>query len=137
MSKQTKHENPYTEGSNYAKLFTFFRQKSSKNGGVSAKAIIAFAVDSLGMAESAAKASVQTVLLTPQPEGHGKDCRGNASAQGHIYYAERLKKTKGNPLRYCLRWRTKVLEPKKVSSKKVKDVPQKTKKVAVEDKVEA
>jgi hypothetical protein len=62
-----------------------------------------------------------TVLLSPRDESkvrEGADCRGNASAMGHIYYMEALKHKKGEEKRFRFRWRTVVLESRSYSKVK-------------------
>lgn len=110
----SKHSNPYNEGKHYGKLFAFWRGKQV----VTRDELIAEAVK-LGISNevrpgaksniSAAEGTV-TVLLSPQHQDavrEGADCRGNASAAGHLYYAERLEDRK-----YRLRWRDKPMEPR-------------------------
>jgi len=44
---------------------------------------------------------------------HGRgDCRGNYSARGHIYYAERLNQKANEEKRYRLRYRPNPLKPR-------------------------
>lgn len=81
-----------------------------------------------GKPETACVSSVG-VILSPREESKG-DCRGNASAKGHLYYFAKLKRQAdkdGNKeeQRYRFHWRKDVLEPKtrtanegKVESKK-------------------
>ena len=118
----SKHSNPYDEGRHYGKLFAFWRGKQV----VTRDELLAEAVK-LGISNdvahgatsgiSAAEATV-TVLLSPRAEDAvraGADCRGNASAAGHLYYAEKLEGRK-----YRLRWRTKAMEPRSRSAKVTK-----------------
>ena len=120
----SKHSNPYNEESNYGKLFAFWRGKQV----ATRDELLAEAVK-LGISNdvahgatsgiSAAEATV-TVLLSPRAEDAvrpGADCRGNASAAGHLYYAEKLEGRK-----YRLRWRSKAMEPRSRSAKATKPV---------------
>ena len=80
------------------------------------------------MGEKAAAATV-TVLLSPRhPDTvrSNADCRGNASAAGHLHYSEKLSGGK-----FRLRWRPEAMEPRSRKSKKVEA----TKIEAVEAKV--
>ena len=117
MSK--KHDNPYSEGSNYNALLGHWRKKQ-----VVTRADLMEVAKGLGMGEKAAAGTV-TVLLSPRhPDAVRKnaDCRGNASAAGHIYYAEKLADGK-----FRLRWRQEVLEPRSRKAKQVKATKTKTK----------
>ncbi len=123
MSK--KHENPYTDGSNYNKLLGHWRKKQ-----VVTRTELLEVATGLGMGEKAANGTV-TVLLSPRhPDAvrKGADCRGNASAAGHIYYAEKLAGGK-----FRLRWRENPLEPRsRKATKEVKATKTKAKKVEAE-----
>ena len=101
MSK--KNQNPYVRG-NYKALFAFW-QKSQV---LTRKAFEAYAVGELKMSEAGAKASVG-VMLSPCESSERGDCRGNFSAEGHLYFGERLKKS-GEETKYRLRWRKDALE---------------------------
>ena len=48
-----------------------------------------------------------TVVLSPRAEGTGrtKNCCGNYSAQGHLYFMEKLNHKKGEDQRFRLRYR--------------------------------
>ena len=110
----SKHSNPYDEGRHYGKLFAFLRGKQV----VTRDEMVAEAVR-LGISNEITKGSTAgispamamvTVLLSPRhPDAvrAGADCRGNASAAGHVYYMEKLEGRK-----YRLRWRDKPMEPK-------------------------
>lgn len=122
----SKHANPYDEGRHYGKLFAFLRGKQV----VTRDELVAEAVR-LGISNEPTKGSTSgispaqatvTVLLSPRHESavrKGADCRGNASAAGHLYYMEKLEGK-----RYRLRWREKEMQPKtrdaKASNKPVK-----------------
>ena len=107
-----KNRNPYREGSAYANIFEYIRKAP---GGI---------VTRSELLEQGFSVSDVTVVLSPRAEGastRGGDCRGNLSAQGHVYFMEKklpfLKK--GEPKRFRLRYRAEVLEklvrpPKKV-----------------------
>lgn len=105
-----KHENPYREGSQYHKVFGFIKTKQV----VTRAEVLAKAIE-FGMSEEAANATV-TVLLSPRKESKRGDCRGNISAQGHLYFVERLPRRIVNgekePMKFRLRWRTTELEPR-------------------------
>ena len=63
------------------------------------------------MTEKQAAASTG-VILSPRESSERGDCRGNISAQGHLYFMEPLKKVKaGDELRFRLRYRKTALEP--------------------------
>jgi len=115
-----KNKNPYADGSAYAKAFDMLR--SAGNKGVSRSEMI----------EAGHAVADVTVILSPRAEGastrtyKGKpcDCRGNYSAQGHLYYVEKRKKD-GEPARFVLRWRKNPLD-KSVRPVKKDQKPQKT-----------
>jgi hypothetical protein len=150
----TKHKSPYKRG-NSAKLFDFFRSKQV----VTRDEMIEFAktlVGRDGEPLSDTKATLSSlIVLSPRPmakdadvtgdvipsEGSHRDCRGYVAAMGHVYYAERLKrdKSKGEPKKYRLRWRSEVL-PVLTAKETVKaEVSSKTEieKEVVSEKVEA
>lgn len=103
MSKQNK--NPYVRG-NYEKLFAFWQ--SNKRGVATRQELVAYG-QTLGMSESEAEASV-TVILSPRESSERGDCRGNLSAQGHVYFADPCAKVKGEDRKFRLRWRSTELE---------------------------
>jgi hypothetical protein len=91
----SKNKNPYREGCAYAKIFAYIQ----KENGVVTRA---------GLLKKGFSVSDVTVVLSPRAEGSSKrggDVRGNLSAQGHIYYMEKLKKEVGEVQRFRLRWR--------------------------------
>lgn len=98
------NKSPYKRG-NYAKLFAFWQ--SDKKGIATRQEIVAYG-KSIGMKETEAEASTTVILSPRQADGRG-DCRGNLSAQGHVYFAEPLAKAKGEDRRFRLRWRNPVL----------------------------
>lgn len=104
MSKSVKHSNPYRDGSNYNKLFGHLKVKQI----VTKKELIDQAKE-LGMTDSAATATA-TVILSPRESSKRGDCRGNASAQGHLYFIEKLGKKAGESQKFRLRWRTAPME---------------------------
>jgi hypothetical protein len=54
-----------------------------------------------------------TVVLGPRDEGKSRgDCRGNMSAQGHLYFMDAIKKP-GEEKKFRLRWRKTPLDPRK------------------------
>jgi len=116
----TKHTNPYRDGSAYSTIFAFIR----KNQIVTRSQLLA---------QGFAVADV-TVVTSPRAEGvskRGGDCRGNMSAQGHLYFMDELKRKKGEKKRFRLRWRKQVME-KRVRPPKVKIAIQKAIKTAKE-----
>jgi hypothetical protein len=128
MSK--KNANPYDPKSNYYKLFGYWKKKQV----ATRQEMIEHAMSTLGMTESAAKATV-TVLLSPREKDGRGDCRGNFSAKGHVYYADTLNKKKGEAKRFRLRYRKQVMEPRsrqtrKVEAKKVRRAKTQTKQKA-------
>jgi hypothetical protein len=106
-----KHDNPYREGL-YNKVFGFIKAKQV----VTRAQVLEFTLKQ-GKKEDAANAAV-TVLLSPRKTAR-KNCdpRGNMSAQGHLYYMEKLprKTVKGEKeaQKFRLRWRTPALEARK------------------------
>lgn len=116
------HKNPYREGGNYNKLFAKIQ---SSNRIVTRPQMVAFAMTLLDdkgvpLTEKAANFSV-TVIMSPRKESKRGDCRGNLSAQGHVYYMEKLaigklpeglsqrEHNKNRKFRLC--WREPMLEP--------------------------
>jgi hypothetical protein len=112
-----KMNNPYRQGSKYAEIFDAIRS--------------ARIVTKQGLIDQGFTVSDVTVVLSARAEGsstRGGDCRGNMSAQGHLYFMEKLKKTKGEPQRFRYRQRKVVLD-KLVRPPKKNRAPQKTKAV--------
>ena len=119
MSKNRK--NPYTSRRNglYTSLFGFMMKKQYYTRPVLiAEAVRLGASDKRkpGKSTSPAEATV-TVMLSPRKTSKiGNPC-GNISAQGHLYYNEKLprKTVRGEkePQKFRLRWREKALEPVK------------------------
>lgn len=105
----TKNENPYRPNSQYHKLFSIWQKKQiiTKNNLISA------GMETFGLSREAATATA-IVLLSPRLSSDRGDCRGNMSAQGHVYYAERFAKKNGEH-RFRLRWRKEILSPLKRS----------------------
>ena len=119
--RKPKNPNPYKRG-NYVALFAYVKQHQI----VTRKQLLDHAINELSMSEQAAAASV-TVVLSPRAKGASRgDCRGNASAQGHIYFMEKLNRKKGEDQKLRLRFRKTPLEPLKRATKEVKQT--KTKK---------
>ena len=128
MSK-AKHPSPYRKGSKYDRIFRNFRALSSKNGSVTRQRLIDDEIKA-GSSEAAAKAAVG-VVLSPTATSDKGDCRGNMSAQGHIYFADRKASGKSKRIfRYTLRWRETPLEPlnrpKKATKTEIPEVEAKT-----------
>ena len=117
MSK--KHDNPYREGQ-YRKIFAFMMKKQY----VTRNDLLSFTAETFGKA----KPADVTVLLSPRESSKRGDCRGSISAQGHLYYMEKLgrKVHAGikDPQMFRLRWRPTPLERltrnEKVETKQVK-----------------
>lgn len=105
-----KNKNPYREGA-YREIFAVWKKKQV----VTKAELIEFAVKELGKTTEQAHADV-TVILSPRYKSDRGDCRGNISAQGHLYYAEKLprKVVLGvkEPQKYRLRWRTNACVPR-------------------------
>ena len=116
---------------NYAKLESFWR--SEKKGIATRQERVADGVAN-GMTESEAGSSV-TVLLSPRSADGRGDCRGNLSAQGHLYFAEPLAKAKGENRRFRFRMRATPLEKRSRNSDKPV-VKAKTRKIAATAVVE-
>ena len=113
MSK--KNENPYNAKSNYGKIFAAFRKAQ-----VMTRAQMVAVAEKLGMSDTAASATV-TVILSPRKSddvSRGADCLGNISAKGHVYFADKLNRKKGEAQKFRLRYRKVVLAPK---TRKVKE----------------
>ena len=105
----SKNNNPYRVGSKYHDLFAQVRKKQ--------------VVTRQDLVEQGFSPHDVTVVLSPRAEGTGRgDCRGNMSAQGHVYYMEPLNKKKGETKRFRLRWRKTPLDALKRVSKKVEAV---------------
>lgn len=130
MSK--KNANPYNENTNYGKLFGVMKKKQ-----LFTRQDIMDAASELEMSETGAAATV-TVLLSPRETDGRGDCRGNMSAQGHVYYVEKMKrktekvtdedgneKTVKLPQKFRLRYRKEILEPRKRTAKVTDEVEQK------------
>lgn len=114
---------------NYAKLENFWR--GTKKGIVTRSEMIAYG-QSIGMSESEAAAST-TVILSPRESSERGDCRGNLSAQGHLYFAEPLARETGEEGRFRFRTRVTALERRVRTAKpaaKAKTVKAKAKKAA-------
>ena len=115
------NKNPYRKGSKYFEIFDAIRKGKI--------------VTKQGLIEMGFTPSDVTVVLSPRAEGsstRGGNCRGNMSANGHIYFMDKLKQKKGEQMRFRLRWRKIVLDklvrpPKKEMASK-KTVAKKTKK---------
>ena len=140
----TKNQNPYRNGKQYFNLFGFIRGKQV----VTRSEVLSHATDKLTMNETAANATV-TVILSPR-EWDGKpadkdgtlhakvtrigedgkpvvtsskgDCRGNMSAQGHVYFMEKLARKEGEEQRFRLRYYKTELAPHKRERVEVKPV---------------
>ena len=109
----SKNRNPYREGSKYHEIFEFIRQKQ--------------VVTRAQLLEQGFPIADVTVVLSPRAEGistRGGDPRGNLSAQGHVYYMEKLNHKKGEAQKFRLRYRETALE-KRVRPPKVEVASQK------------
>jgi hypothetical protein len=119
----TQRVNPYRLGSNYNLLFGHLMTLGIRT--ITFNELLDFAVNELGMKRgsnnnSGANASVG-VILSPRVESaegfEVKECRGNWSSNGHLYYMERLKRRTikndddkdvlepANDIRMRLKWR--------------------------------
>jgi hypothetical protein len=95
----SKNRNPYREGSKYREIFEFIRSNQI--------------VTKAQLLDAGFTVSDVTVVLSPRAEGsstRGGDCRGNYSAQGEVYYMDKLNKKKGEEQRFRLRYRSTPLE---------------------------
>lgn len=133
MSK--KNENPYNEKSKYGKLFAAWKSKQVMNRSDLIKAAVKVGISNVpaeGKTISPAMATV-TVIISPRKsddECRG-DCRGNFSAQGHLYFADVLKRKTGEEKRFRLRYRATAMEPRN------RPVKEETKAVKVKAKAKA
>ena len=121
MSK--KNKNPYRDGSAYNSVFAIWQK--------------AQVVTEQGLIEAGCKkADIGVVVRSPRETSSRGDCRGNRSCQGHLYYAELLKRKVSGGVkevqRYRLRWRPVALEARSRKD----DVKVEAQKDAVEDAVE-
>lgn len=139
----TKNGNPYRAGSNYFGLFGNVKAKQV----ITRSALIEFAKSKLSMNDEAAEASVTVILSGREWDGkpadadgtlHAKivkivdgvkvvtsskgDCRGNMSAQCHIYFMEKLAKKEGEEQKFRLRYYKTALAPHKRERVEVKPV---------------
>ena len=117
MSKE--HKNPYRKGL-YNQIFEHLRAKQI----VTREDLMKF-VMGLGKSETEAAAAV-TVILSPREKSKRGDMRGNMSAQGHLYFVEKLGRSVNagvkEPQKFRLRWRKVALKPR--NRKDVVSVPQ-------------
>ena len=70
-------KSPYRPGTNYDGCFTFIRKTAQK--GVTKAQILAAGYTPADMG----------VVISPQETSKNGDCRGNCSAQGHLYFVKR------------------------------------------------
>ena len=116
MGKQT-HENPYRKGL-YHEIFTYWQKKQV----VTRQELIDFTM-TLGKSIAEANAAV-TVILSPRRASKRGDIRGNISANGHLYFAEKLGRQVHtgirDPQKFRLRWREIALEPRTRQTTEVK-----------------
>jgi len=107
MSKSIKHPNPYREGCAYNSIFAYWK----KNQVVTEQELV----------EAGFKLSDVRVVLSPRESSTRGDCRGNASSQGHLYYADQLNRKKVDGVKEAqrerLRWRPEPMEPRKRGEK--------------------
>ncbi len=125
------HANPYREGCQYHATFGYMQKKQ-----VFTRAeVLAFTAEKFGKE----KPADVTVLFSPRKESKRGDCRGNISAQGHLYFVGKLaRQVKGGvkgPQKFRLFWRAEALEPRTRATSEVKAVksPKTTVKAAVKD----
>jgi len=103
-----KRVNPYNVKVGYGKLFAAWWKAKT----VTFSQMLKIAKD-LGMDVKPAKASVGVVMSPKKSDKECRgDCRGNYSAMGHIYYADKLKCKKGEEQRWKLVYRKEELEPR-------------------------
>lgn len=96
------NKNPYRTGSAYAKIFDALREAAQKG------------ISRLALLKAGNSASDITVVLSSRVEGtvrSGADCRGNFSAQGHIYCVKLRTDKEGTKL-FVLNWRKNEMEPR-------------------------
>jgi hypothetical protein len=111
---KNKNTNPYRITSAYHNVFNALREASK--GGITSKGITRSELSAMGFTPSDI-----TVVLSPRQEGESRgDCRGNMSAQGHVYFVDCIKKA-GEEKRFRLRWRKVELEPLRRMQKKSRD----------------
>lgn len=131
MSKE--HKNPY-RGGDYNKVFGFMQKKQ-----VFTRQEVVDFTKGLGKSDEATEALV-TVLMSPRKASERGDCRGNMSAQGHLYFMDKLNRevVKGvkGVQKFRLRWRDPILEAR-MRVEKIEVVPAKSAAPKVEAKVEA
>lgn len=118
MKEYVKRENPYRDGGDYHALFGYM-QKSQV---YTIKGLISFCMDNLHLTHKQAKYNVN-ILNSPREKGKCykrrgySDPRGSVSAEGHLYYAEKLERKfvtgVKQPQYFRLRWREVPLDPKK------------------------
>ena len=105
-----KNANPYREGA-YREIFGSWKKRQV----TTKKQLIEMAVKELGKTTEQAHADV-TVILSPRYKSERGDSRGNISAQGHLYYAEKLPRAVvlgvKEPQKFRLRWRTQAVVPR-------------------------
>lgn len=110
MNAINDHENPYREGDSRV-IFDYMIAKQS----FTRKELVDYVMKQLGKDEVAAKAQVQT-LISPRKSSNRGDCRGQVSAQGHLYFIEKIRRLIRygirEPQRLRLRWREEPLERK-------------------------
>lgn len=98
-----KRDNPYRQGDS-RELFDYIQKRQI----VSKEECRQWLVNELGKSYKAACATTTTVL-SPRKSSKRGDCRGNMSAEGHIYYMEKLGRTVKygvrEPQKFRLRWR--------------------------------
>ena len=116
----SKNTNPYREGTLYHTIFA-----ALKKAQVATRSKLSEVAQKAGKGDKAADAAV-TVVLSPRAESKRGDCRGNMSAQGHLYFVQPLAKKGNDERKYRLRWRKPALEPRKRVKAEVK--PEKSRK---------
>ena len=115
--------NPYRAKTSYRAIFSAFCS-AGKSGLTKASLLKRFAKADVG------------VIISPKKEGESRgDCRGNFSAQGHLYYRATHKDKKGET-RYTLHMREKALPVHKRGTAKV-DAKKVTTKATTKTKAKA
>ena len=120
MSKRIEHKNPYRQGL-YHDIFAYWQSKQW----VTRQELVDFTMKTLGKSIAEANAAV-TVILSPRKASKRGDMRGNISANGHLYFAEKasrqVKAGVKEAQKFGLKWREVALEPRTRQTTEVKQV---------------
>jgi hypothetical protein len=109
MSKRT---NPFRKESIYHAGFSFWQEKQVVTRSQLANTIEETGLTNRANPEEKHRAAIlsATILLSPRKTSNRGDCRGNVSTYGHLYYADPLKKIKGEEKKFKLTWRKSPLD---------------------------